>query len=99
MSDRRKELIQTRAAEYLGVEVAELEDFFQNASTLFWRNFKFPGHSWGEVKDAFNQAKRERQSTPRPGISRKDGWLPLDCQKALEILVMFLPSQLRDASY
>jgi hypothetical protein len=99
----RIQSIKKSAAKDLKVDFKQLEAFFSPPPSIgfwreFWRVFKFQGYSWDNVQAALNQARSERMSSHRSGISRKDDWLPQDCGKALKILVMLLLSQIRNAS-
>jgi len=87
---KRIKSIQQDAATYLQVNVDELRCFFSTPSVAFWRDFKFKNWTWPAVTDAFEEARKARQSVPKPGVSRGGDWRPQDCQKALQILVMLL---------
>ena len=89
-SSRRIEATQRSAAEYLKVPVDDLKRFFPATSVGFWRDFKFEGQTWAAVQGAFDDARKQRQLVRKAGISQKDDWQPMDCKKALEILVMLL---------
>jgi hypothetical protein len=89
MADRQDRAIQNAAAN-LKITRTVLEEFFPGASGTFWRNFKFDGYTWEDVRNAFIQARADRQTSPRSGISRGDAWIPRDCDKALELLVLLL---------
>jgi hypothetical protein len=85
---KRIKSIQQDIATHLKVDIDELLHFFPTTSVAFWRGFKVKDCTWLDVKDAFKEARKARQSDPKPGVSRRDDWRPQDCQKALEILVI-----------